>query len=171
MYFKCISFSFQRACGRKESRVKALESFTRVCNKLILSISNSNFIKLKRQWDCNDSRATPSNSFGGLEMAQHPTAPSSHFSLPLKIVSAISVRNAFRNPELLSYTAAQVLFVWLLFAHWKLVGLSPADQGTGMGQCCQGSFQHEPHPKGSTCISCPHHAHAALHLLKKKKIF
>lgn len=80
MYFKCISFSSQQVWGRKESRVKALESFTTVCNKLILSISNSNFIKSKCQWDCNDSRKAPSNSVGGLEMAQHPAAPNSHFS-------------------------------------------------------------------------------------------
>lgn len=95
MYFKYISFSFQRAWGWKESRVKALESFSRVCNKLILGISNSNFIKSKCQWNCNDSKATPSKSVGGLEMAQHPTVPNSKFSLPLKVVSAISVRNAF----------------------------------------------------------------------------
>lgn len=75
MYFKCISFSSQQVWGKKESRVKALESFARVCNKLISSISNSNFIKSKCQWDCNDSRAAPSNSVGGLEMAQHPALP------------------------------------------------------------------------------------------------
>lgn len=57
MHFKCISFSFQWVWGKKESRVKALESFTRVRNKLVLSMSNSNFIKLK---SINNSRAVTS---------------------------------------------------------------------------------------------------------------
>lgn len=48
--------------GRKESGIKALKSFTRVCNKLSLSTNNSNFINLKCQCDCNCSRQSPTPS-------------------------------------------------------------------------------------------------------------
>lgn len=89
--------------------------------------------------------------------------------LPPKVVNAISAGNTLRNPEWLAVLHSCTRVICLVIcSDWKLVGLSPSDQGTGMGQCCQSSFQHKPHPKASICISCPHYAHAALHLVKKK---
>lgn len=95
MYFKCISFSFQWVWGRKESRVKALESFTRVLQQAHLEHQQFKLHQVKMPVRLQRLQGNTLRLCWGVEVAQDPTVPNSHFSLPLKVVSAISVKNAF----------------------------------------------------------------------------